>query len=186
MKLIHFTEENSFYFVTSTTYRKKALFSNEKYAKILCNIIYNLRNRGKMLMLGFVIMPEHFHLLMAPSSGVRISWIMQEIKKGSARLINNEPFCRAQGRARLQGFKLNTPLRRQSWHTGSSQTSNRLESKKVWMDEYYDYVIRDEKDLIKHLNYIHNNPVKRGLVENPEKYFWSSANSIFENDLEKI
>jgi REP element-mobilizing transposase RayT len=54
------------------------------------------------------------------------------------------------------------------------------------MDEYYDYVIRDEKDLIKHLNYIHNNPVKRGLVENPEKYFWSSANSIFENDLEKI
>jgi hypothetical protein len=54
------------------------------------------------------------------------------------------------------------------------------------MDEYYDYVIRDEKDLVKHLDYIHNNPVKRGLVEKAEDYLWSSANSKFENDLEKI
>jgi len=54
------------------------------------------------------------------------------------------------------------------------------------MDEYFDYVIRSEEDLIKHLKYIHNNPVKRGLVETPEKYTWSSANPNFENDLEKV
>jgi hypothetical protein len=54
------------------------------------------------------------------------------------------------------------------------------------MDEYYDHVIRNEEDLIRHLQYIHNNPVKRGLVETTEQYLWSSANSIFENDLEKI
>ena len=54
-----------------------------------------------MSLLGFVIMPEHFHLLIVPSSGTKISWIMQEIKKGSARLINKDRFCRAQGRARL-------------------------------------------------------------------------------------
>jgi hypothetical protein len=54
------------------------------------------------------------------------------------------------------------------------------------MDEYYDYVIRNEKDMIRHLQYIHNNPVKRGLVDITEKYIWSSANSVFENDLEKI
>jgi hypothetical protein len=54
------------------------------------------------------------------------------------------------------------------------------------MDEYYDYVIRNEKDLMMHLSYIHGNPVKRGLVESLDKYMWSSANSKFENDLEKI
>ena len=69
-------------------------------------------------------------------------------------------------------------------------TANRyLESylipKKVWMDEYYDYIIRNEEDLMKHLHYINNNPVKRRLVESAEKYLWSSANSNFENDLEK-
>jgi len=52
------------------------------------------------------------------------------------------------------------------------------------MDEYYDYVIRNEEDLIRHLQYIHNNPVKRGLVETTEQYLWSSANPNFENDLE--
>jgi len=52
------------------------------------------------------------------------------------------------------------------------------------MDEYYDYVIRNEEDLIRHLQYIHNNPVKRGLVETTEQYLWGSANPNFENDLE--
>ncbi len=51
------------------------------------------------------------------------------------------------------------------------------------MDEYYDYVIRNEKDLMMHLSYIHENPVKRGLVESLDKYMWSSANPAFENDL---
>lgn len=54
-----------------------------------------------MSILGFVIMPEHVHLLIVPCSGVEISWIMQEIKKGSARLINKERFRQAQGVDRL-------------------------------------------------------------------------------------
>ena len=193
-KLIHFVEENSCYFLTSTTYRRKQLFRINQNAQILCNIIYNLRNKKKLSLVGFVIMPEHFHLLIIPSSEVKISWIMQEIKKGSARLINQERFSRAQGRARLPDEKevskdkgtLGRPgprgdLFNNRRYSGSSQTPN-----KVWMDEYYDYVIRNEKDLMMHLSYIHNNPVKRGLVESAEEYIWSSANSKFENDLEKI
>ena len=54
-----------------------------------------------MFLLGFVIMRDHFHVLVVPRDGVKVSWIMQEIKKGSARLINQERFSRAQGRARL-------------------------------------------------------------------------------------
>ena len=203
-KLPHFSIENSCYFLTSTTYERKPIFRNDNYAQILCNIIYNLRNNAKMSLLGFVIMPEHFHLLIVPSSGTKISWIMQEIKKGSARLINKDRVRRAQGRARLpdekealrdqgtlgrprpigntgsrySGSSL-TPNNNPTWYSGSSLTP-----KKVWMDEYYDYVIRDEEDLIRHLQYTHNNPVKRGLVETTEQYIWSSANPNFENDLE--
>ena len=175
-KLPHFTEDGSCYFLTSTTYGRKPFFKIDQYAQILCNIIYNLRNKGKLSLLGFVIMPEHLHLMVVPTRGVEISWIMQEIKKGSARLINRERFCRAQGRARLPdlGFY-------RSRYSGSSRTPNKL-----WMDEYYDYVIRNEEDLVKHLNYISHNPVKRGLVESPGRYMWSSANPNFENDLERV
>jgi putative transposase len=181
VKLVHFVEENSCYFLTSTTHERKPVFNNHRYAEILCNIIYNLRNKERMLLLGFVIMPEHFHLLIIPNSGVKISWVMQEIKKGSARLINKDRFGRAQGRARLPGWGLVIDLRSEERYSGSSPAAN-----KVWMDEYYDYVIRDEVDLMKHVNYINYNPVKRGLVEAPEKYTWSSSNPMFKNDLEKV
>jgi len=278
-KLPHFLIENSCYFLTSTTYNRKPIFHNDHYAKILCNIIYNLRKREKMSLLGFVIMPEHFHLLIIPAKGIEIPWIMQEIKKGSARLINMERFGWARERARLpfvlcdsfssQNSKTAStrdsgPSQTPTWnsessptllrysgssstlirYSGSSQTPRKnsnsedvfdpervlsgsgttpipgcfttprnnplrdfglsltplrdsgssttpkkissLTLRKVWMDEYFDYVIRSEEDLIKHLKYIHNNPVKRGLVETPEKYTWSSANPNFENDLEKV
>src|SRR4030042_5761888 len=99
-KLTHLAEENSCYFLTSTTYERKPFLKIDKYAQTLCNIICNLRNREKMEWLGFVVMPEHFHLLIVPSSEVRVSWIMQEIKKGSARLINRDRFSGIQARAR--------------------------------------------------------------------------------------
>ncbi len=129
-----------------------------------------------MFLLGFVIMPEHFHLLTVPAENVKVAWIMQEVKKGSARLINRDRCSRAQGRARLHDVE-----GCRNRYSGSSVTPN-----KVWTDEYYDYVIRNEVDLVKHLNYIFYNPVKRGLVKSAEEYIWSSAHPTFENDLQKL
>ncbi len=41
---------------------------------------------------------------------------------------------------------------------------NELYRAKVWQSRYWDHVIRDEDDLHKHIDYIHYNPVKHGLV----------------------
>ena len=45
---------------------------------------------------------------------------------------------------------------------------------KVWQNGFWDHVIRDEKDLNNHLNYIHFNPVKHGLTNSPFDYKHSS------------
>ncbi len=119
-------------------------------ATILLNVALNQRRRGRFYLLGFVIMPEHFHLLLVPRDGSELPFIMQEIKKGSARLIN-----------RLNGRR-----------------------GKVWMDEYYESVMRSEEDLRKRLEYMASNPVKRGLVEESSKYAFSSVNGTYETDLE--
>lgn len=65
---------------------------------------------------------------------------------------------------------------------GSARLINKRQGRegKVWMNEYYEYTIRDEKDLLEKVNYIHNNPVKRGLVQEPENYPFRSANPSFE------
>jgi REP-associated tyrosine transposase len=43
-----------------------------------------------------------------------------------------------------------------------------------WQKRFYDHVIRDDEDLKRHLDYIHYNPVKHGLVEDPFEYQYSS------------
>jgi putative transposase len=44
----------------------------------------------------------------------------------------------------------------------------------VWQKRYYDHVIRDDRDLAKHLDYIHYNPVRHGHVAAPADYPSSS------------
>lgn len=47
-------------------------------------------------------------------------------------------------------------------------------SMKFWQKGFWDHVIRDEQDFVRHLDYIHYNPVKHGLVETPEAWAHSS------------
>ena len=49
---------------------------------------------------------------------------------------------------------------------------------KVWQSRFWDHIIRDEKDLNKHLDYIHYNPVKHGLESNPFDWEHSSIHGF--------
>jgi REP element-mobilizing transposase RayT len=64
-----------------------------------------------------------------------------------------------------------------SWRSFSSNEINKLFNRKgqLWMPEYFDRYIRDERHFDNVVNYIHNNPVKAGLVDDPTHYRWSSA-----------
>jgi len=43
-----------------------------------------------------------------------------------------------------------------------------------WENNYYDHIIRNEKDFFRHFNYIHYNPIKHNLVNDPKNWPWSS------------
>jgi putative transposase len=51
----------------------------------------------------------------------------------------------------------------------------------VWQNRFWDHVIRSQKDFENHLHYIHYNPVKHGLVEDPFLYEYSSLNKYLAN-----
>ena len=44
----------------------------------------------------------------------------------------------------------------------------------VWQRRFWEHAIRDEADWKKHMDYIHYNPVKHGLVSRPDEWRWSS------------
>ncbi len=52
--------------------------------------------------------------------------------------------------------------------------SNKLTPKPFWLTRYYDFNISTNEKLFEKLAYIHQNPVRRGLVAKPEDYPWSS------------
>ncbi|MBR4274110.1 MAG: transposase [Bacteroidales bacterium] len=63
------------------------------------------------------------------------------------------------------------------WRSYTAHQINKLLNRtgQVWMMEYFDRYIRDSYHFEKVVNYIHNNPVKAGLVKSPSEYRWSSA-----------
>ena len=50
-----------------------------------------------------------------------------------------------------------------------------------WQRRYYSYNINSEKHLLQKLEYLHENPVRQGLIEDPAEYKWSSASWYLSN-----
>jgi putative transposase len=53
----------------------------------------------------------------------------------------------------------------------------------VWQSSFRDLTLWSEEVVIEKVNYIHYNPVRKGLVSDPEDYKYSTANKRFERDL---
>ncbi len=68
-------------------------------------------------------------------------------------------------------------------------TSRQLKSpdqKQFWQCRYYDFNVSSHEKYVEKLQYIHRNSVKRGLVVNPEDYFWSSFNHYATGELGSV
>jgi len=70
------------FFVTSVTIRRYAIFQSERMANLLIRILQDYRRQQKFLLHEFVIMPEHFHLLLTPAEEVPIEKAIQYVKGG--------------------------------------------------------------------------------------------------------
>ena len=101
-------------------------------------------------LLAWVVMPNHVHVLFQPINGWTVAKIVASWKKFTARKI-----CDA--------LRSGTPISRLAATTP------------VWHREYWDRFIRDRTHLLQVLDYIHQNPVKAGLVAKPDSWPWSSA-----------
>jgi len=92
-------------------------------------------------------MPEHFHLLINEPEKGDPSVVMQVLKQRFARQV-------LQAQDRL-GDRM-------------------LEEGHVWQRRFYDFVVWSEAKRVEKLRYMHRNPVKRGLVLEPDQWAWSS------------
>jgi REP-associated tyrosine transposase len=78
------------YFVTSRTWESRALFVKQRLCEIFVGRLYAYRERRAFLLHAFVLMPDHFHMLLTPASDVTLEKAVQYIKGGSAHQIGEE------------------------------------------------------------------------------------------------
>jgi len=78
------------YFVTSRTWESRALFIREPACRIFVETLLHYRNEGAYELHAFVLMPDHFHLLLTPALETTLERAVQYIKGGSAHRIRKE------------------------------------------------------------------------------------------------
>ncbi len=69
------------YFITASTFQKKSLFQNERLASAFIETILSHRDASKYLLHAFVVMPDHFHLLLTVTD-VTLERAVQLVKGG--------------------------------------------------------------------------------------------------------
>jgi len=146
-------------FITSSVYRRRKLFDSPRLRSVFVEVLRQLRRVKGFLLIGWFLMPEHFHLLIKPEPAESTSALLQEMKKRSAQQIvsilteNQQPaWCRMM----LAGFRLPPAV-----HSGSYY--------RVWNRRFYPYGVYSDKKRLEKLDYMRNNPVKRGLVQSPKQ-----------------
>jgi REP-associated tyrosine transposase len=72
------------YFVTSRTWESRALFVTEPMCTLFIETLLNYRQKGAYALHSFVLMPDHFHVLLTPAQDKTLERVVQLIKGGSA------------------------------------------------------------------------------------------------------
>jgi putative transposase len=114
------------------------LLGAAKNRDVFLEALNGARRNHPFLLVGYVVMPEHVHLLISEPDTGTPSTIMQVVKQKVARELG------------VQG--------------GES----------FWQRRFYDFNVWSRKKMLEKLHYMHMNPVKRGLVDDPGNWKWSS------------
>jgi REP element-mobilizing transposase RayT len=160
MGLQRFHIEGHVYYITTVVYYRLPIFTRPSFILPLLDSLNFYRYKQDFKLLGYVVMPDHVHFILWPFGPAAVSEIMRDYKKfTSTRIIRQAEVERIEAWTSAFG--------RAGRETGRSHN-------KVWQDSYWDVNIYSERFLRQKLNYLHRNPVRAGLVEQPGDYVYSS------------
>ena len=133
--LKRYQEAGDLHFVTFSCYQRKPYLCSPAACGLFETTLEKIRIRYGFFIAGYVVMPEHVHLLLSEPQEKPLALALKAIKVSVAKQSSARPF---------------------------------------WQPRYYDFNVYTGRKRIEKLKYMHRNPVKRGLVEKPEDWAWSS------------
>lgn len=155
MPVKHYDIPNQARFLTYSCFDRLPLLNDPEIRDLYLNEIAKQSVRLRFGVIAYVLMPDHVHLIVVPHDG-KISAVLRGLKQGFGREMI-ERYRREDAPILQQLFGPHG--RSLFWQRGGG----------------YDRNLRSSSDIREKIEYIHQNPVRRGLVENPSDWEWSSA-----------
>jgi len=154
-KVIRHYGRGHLHFITFTCYRRLPLLRSVRARNAFVQILGEVRDAYSFLLVGYVVMPEHIHLLISEPAQGTPSVVIQVLKQRVSR--------RLRRKRRAPANQLNLPFA-----TGEKSLP------RFWQRRFYDFNVWSLKKRVEKLHYMHMNPLKRKLVEHPRDWPWSS------------
>ncbi|MFH1350527.1 MAG: transposase [Pseudomonadota bacterium] len=140
-----FSDAGRAYFITKCTFHDVSLIGDQNLSESLINTLFWMDSKDRLGLGAFVIMPDHYHMVIILKNNQSLDQTMKSISSFSSKEIN-----------RLV-----------------------VRSGQFWQRGYFDRAIRKSEDIRVVFDYVHNNPVRRRLVERAEDWRHSSLNQKY-------
>ena len=141
------------YFLTIVTYNRRPILTTDTGRMLLRSAIEEIRTTKPFSMIATVLLPDHWHIVLALPSGdsdysTRMKRIKEEFTKGW--LVRGLPEAKVTNAQRERG------------------------ERGIWQPRFWEHTVTDERDLEGCVDYTHWNPRKHGLVSRVRDWPWSS------------
>jgi putative transposase len=143
------------HFITCSCYQRQPLLGTPRRRDLFLTVLERGRRRYQFVVVGYVVMPEHIHLLISEPQEKNPSTVMQALKLGFARRV-------------LAEAKRKCNPERSALFAHARQH--------IWQKRFYDFNVWTEHKRIEKLRYMHRNPVSADWCRLPN--FGSGA--VFE------
>ncbi len=144
------------HFLTFSCYRRLPLLKTVRARNLFVRELARVRAEYGFLLVGFVVMPEHVHLFICEPPKGTPSTVLQMLKQRVSQKLRAK-----QRKACEKQLRLTFP----------EPSGN---PRRFWQPRFYDFNVYTTGKKREKLEYMHRNPVTRGLVDHPKDWPWSS------------
>jgi len=151
--------DNYSYFITMVTHQRQPILIDN--IELLRDAFKRSKQRYHYHIDAIIILPDHLHMILTPKVAKEYSKIISHIKRSFVYGLVGQGALTPTHEMENRKITL-SPSKYKRQHSG------------IWQERFYEHTIRDEKDWLEKMNYIQHNAVKHKIVDNWNKWEYSS------------
>ncbi|MBN2016116.1 transposase [Candidatus Dojkabacteria bacterium] len=159
------SDYDSKYFLTLTVIEWINIFTGVEYFQLLADSLNYCIYRKKLVINGYVFMTNHVHLIVDKKEGGELGGVIRDFKRHTTKEVIG-----------LVKHDNRSYIRRLLYKTYKKRKKNSLQ---VWEPNNWPLMVEDPEVYNIKLDYIHNNPIKKGYVDEPCDWVYSSARDYY-------